>query len=180
MERAVLIQPASHADVAVAARIHAVQMRAYAQEAQLLGAVYFPPLKRTVEDIRTSSESFIAAFRDGALVGALSYWPDDEGFGTNIASLVVDPPFQRRGIGRLLMEHFLAVHPGKSTVQTGIKNVPALTLYAQCGFTEHRRWFVGREPLELIKLRRGREDKSLMSTEPLVAGAPARTSGRGG
>ena len=154
MEAPVLIQALPHAELAVAARIHAVQMRAYVQESALLGVIYFPPLKRTVEDIRTSSESFLGASLDGELVGALSYSPDEEGFGTNIASLVVDPAVQRRGIGRKLLDAFLAIHVGDATVQTGSKNIPALALYSQRGFREYRRWLVGREPLELVKLRR--------------------------
>lgn len=64
IEPAVLVRAAAHTDLAVATRIHAVQMRAYAQEARLLGAVRFPPLERDL--------------------------------GTNIASLVVDPPSQAR------------------------------------------------------------------------------------
>ncbi len=154
METPVLIQALPHADVAVSTRLHAVQMRAYAQEAALLGAIYFPPLERTVEDIRNSSECFLGAFVNGEVVGAVSYCPDDEGLGTNISSFVVDPLFQRQGIGRKLLGAFLAMHAGDTTIQTGMKNIPALALYSQLGFKEYRRWLVGREPLELIKLRR--------------------------
>ena len=56
-------------------------MGAYAQEAQLLGAVDFPPLKRTVEEVRSSTEEFLAAFIGDAMVGVVSVWPDQEGVG---------------------------------------------------------------------------------------------------
>jgi ribosomal protein S18 acetylase RimI-like enzyme len=149
------IEPVDHSALAMAQQLHAVQMSAYAQEAQLLGATYFPPLERIVDEVRTCNEEFVAAFIEDELVGAVSVWPDQEGLGVNIASLVVAPPYQRRGIGRRLLATVLAEHGGGVlTVQTGAKNVPALALYAQAGFIELRRWLVGREPLELVKLYR--------------------------
>jgi ribosomal protein S18 acetylase RimI-like enzyme len=155
MRRSFRIEIVDHRALPIARQLHAVQLDAYAQEARLLGAVYFPPLERTLVDLRTSSEEFLAAFVGDEIVGAVSVRPDEEGMGISIASLVVAPQFQRRGIGRGLMAAVLSLHDsGELTVQTGAKNLPALALYAQVGFVELRRWLVGREPLELIKLRR--------------------------
>ena len=155
MQSAVRVEQVDHRSAASAEQIHRVQMLAYAQEAQLLGAIDFPPLRTTVDDIRTCEEDFFAAIMDDELVGAVSVQPDSEGLGTNIASLVVLPSFQRRGIGRSLMAEVLSRYGGEIlTVQTGAQNGPALSLYAQSGFVELRRWFVGREPLELVKLYR--------------------------
>ena len=149
------IESVDHTKLAIAREVHAVQMIAYAQEAALLGAIYFPPLERTVEEVRSAGESFVAAFIGDQLVGASSVWPDPEGMGINVASLVVSPPFQRQGVGTALIASILATHgEGEMTVQTGAKNLPALSVYARAGFIELRRWFVGREPLELVKLRR--------------------------
>ncbi len=149
------IELVAHETLSIAQQLHAVQMRAYAREAQLLGAFYFPPLERTVDDVRGSTEEFLAAFVENEMVGVISTWPDEEGMGVNIATLVVVPQFQRQGIGRRLMSTVLAAHGGgELTVQTGAKNLPALTLYGQSGFVEVRRWRVGREPLELVKLHR--------------------------
>ncbi len=149
------IELVDHTELLIARQLHAVQMVAYAQEAKLLGAVYFPPLERTVEEVRAAAESFVAAFIGNELVGAVSVWPDSEGIGMNVASLVVSPHCQRQGIGAALMASVLVAHGnGEITVQTGVKNLPALSLYARVGFVELRRWFVGREPLELVKLRR--------------------------
>ena len=149
------IERVDHSQLSVARQLHAVQMIAYAQEAKLLGAIYFPPLERTVDEVRATGESFLAAFIGNELVGAVSVWPDPEGIGMNIASLVVCPQFQRQGIGTTLVASVLAEHGnGEVTVQTGSKNLPALSVYARAGFVEFRRWFVGREPLELVKLRR--------------------------
>nr|WP_283254224.1 GNAT family N-acetyltransferase [Ramlibacter paludis] len=130
-------------------------MRAYAQEAALLGATWFPPLERTVEDVQSSKEHFLAARADGRIAGAIGVEPDPEGLGITIASLVVDPCFQRQGMGRKLLEAVLAAHGDAGlTVQTGARNAPALALYEAKGFVVTRRWLVGREPLELVRLRR--------------------------
>lgn len=149
------IQPVDHGALAIAQQLHGVQMIAYAQEARLLGAIYFPPLERTVEEVRTADEKFLAAFIGEELVGAASVCPDREGTGMCIASLVVAPQFQRQGIGAALLASVLASHgAGEVTVQTGARNLPALSLYARAGFLECRRWQVGREPLELVQLLR--------------------------
>jgi hypothetical protein len=66
------IEPVDHSALAIARQLHAVQMSAYAQEAQLLGATYFPPLERTVDELRTYPEEFVAAFIEDELVGAVS------------------------------------------------------------------------------------------------------------
>lgn len=148
-----------HTAFSVARQLHAVQMVAYAQEAKLLGAIYFPPLERTVKDVRAADESFLAAFMGEELVGAVSVSPDPKGMGMNIGSLVVSPPFQRHGIGTALLARVLATHgAGEITVQTGARNVPALALYMRAGFIEFRRWLVGREPLELVQLLRPPSD----------------------
>lgn len=151
------VEALDHTDLSIAEQIHRVQMAAYDQEAKLLEAVYFPPLSRTVSDIRSSREAFLGARAGEALIGAASVWPDDEGLGLNIASLVVLPNWQRRGAGRALMFELLKRFGGADlTVQTGAKNLPVLALYAECGFVELRRWLAGREPIELVKLlRRG-------------------------
>lgn len=150
-----MVEAVDHRSEHVAHQIHAVQMRAYAQEAALLGAIWFPPLERTVADVLGSTESFLAVFDAGAIVGAIGVEPDPEGVAINVSSLVVDPDFQRRGIGRRLLVAVLAAHGhGDLTVQTGARNAPALSLYESAGFLVIRRWLVGREPLELVKLRR--------------------------
>jgi ribosomal protein S18 acetylase RimI-like enzyme len=144
-----------HTSESIARLIHSVQMSAYAQEAELLGAVDFPPLSATVQDVRTCDEEFIVAYAANQIVGAVSVAPDPEFMGTNIASLVVAPPFQRRGIARRLVAEVLHRYGASTlTVQTGAKNQPALGLYLQSGFVEFRRWRVAQHSLELVKLRR--------------------------
>jgi SAM-dependent methyltransferase/ribosomal protein S18 acetylase RimI-like enzyme len=155
MHPAPRIEPVDHRPLEMARRLHAVQMAAYAQEAKLLDATWFPPLERTVQEVQASDDVFVAAFIGQELAGAISTGPDPEGLGMTIASLVVLPQFQRQGIASALMEAVLSAHGGGDlTVQTGAKNLPALSLYARTGFFEMRRWLAGREPLELVKLLR--------------------------
>jgi ribosomal protein S18 acetylase RimI-like enzyme len=130
-------------------------MLAYAQEAALLGAVRFPPLECTVDDVMAGTETFHAAFAGDELVGAIGISQEAEGGSTSIDSLVVSPEFQRRGAGRALVDAVVARHGhAPMFVQTGAKNAPALALYAQFGFVEVERWLAGEEPLELVRLRR--------------------------
>lgn len=143
-------------DDALARALHAVRQLAYAQEAALLKAHWFPPLNETLDELRASPERFLAAFVGADLAGAIGVEPDPDEPATTIGSLVVAPAFQRRGIARALMMQVLREHgAGVMTVQTGSMNVPALALYASCGFAEFRRWRVGPGgQLELVRLRR--------------------------
>jgi ribosomal protein S18 acetylase RimI-like enzyme len=155
MDKAVRVRRVDHTTPSVAREIHSVQIDAYTQEAELLGTANFPPLSCTVDDIRTSQEEFFVAYHGEDLAGSISVQPEREYSGTNISSLVVAPPYQRRGIARQLMAEVLRLYAADIlTVQTAAKNDPALTLYAQLGFVEYRRWRVGPESLELVKLRR--------------------------
>ena len=148
------IEPLNHQDPAVAAKIHAVLILAYTQEAELLQVRHFAPLDRTPDDIRKSSEYFLGAVEGGQLFGSLSFGPDDEPDQINIGSLVVHPERQRQGIGRsLLAEVFRRGQGLVFSVSTGAKNAPALALYREFGFVVYRNGTIGPEALELVKLR---------------------------
>ena len=89
----------------------------------------------------------LVAVMHGAIIGTAGLET------AKVQAVFVAPDWQRQGIGAALLASVLATHGSRSvTVQTGAKNVPALSLYARAGFLELRRWFVGREPLELVKL----------------------------
>lgn len=138
-----------------ARELHAIQMAAYRQEAALLGAIRSPPLEHTVADIARSTEDFLGAYIAETLVGALSTCRDEEDPGIGIASLVVSPAHQRRGVARALVSTAIGQHVGVGiTVQTAAGNAPALALDAGLGFRECRRWRVDDPPIELVKLRR--------------------------
>ncbi len=149
------IEPLDNGDPSVAKAIHAVQMAAYAQEARLLGAQCFPPLQRTQASIRSRQERFLGAFLGKVLVGTLSLEAGDQSNEINIASLVVAPERQRRGIAWRLVARALRDCESRAvTVSTAARNATALRLYTAYGFVEHSRRLVGPEPIEVVKLRR--------------------------
>ena len=73
------------------------------------------------------------------VIGFCVFEPDDGGSGW-IDNLAIDPPYQRRGLGRWLVESALASIQGKSprdvSLQCDATSSPALTLYGQLGFQE--------------------------------------------
>jgi GNAT superfamily N-acetyltransferase len=139
----------------VAEAIVAVLRPAYAQEARLLGAVDFPPLQRTADDVAASHDFHLGAWVGAALVGALALGPDDETDQLCIGTLVVHPGHQRLGVASALLRDLLLRCEGFTlTVATGAANAPALALYQRFGFVTYRRGVVGNPPIALLKLRR--------------------------
>ena len=121
------VKPVDQHDPEMAERIHVVQMAAYAQEARLVGVRHFPPLERTVHDIQVSEEEYFAAFEGDMLVGVVSVGTDEDPEMKNIASLVVQLARQREGIASRLVQAVLErCGEGRITVQTAVKNLPAL------------------------------------------------------
>jgi len=153
----VRIEAINHRDFEVAAQIRAVLIRAHAQEAELLQVRHVAPLALTVEDIQSGNECYFGASRGEALVGIVSHEPDDEPDQVLVASLVVHPAHQRRGIARSLM--LKALDGGDQmafAVATTALNAPALSLYHSLGFVEYCYGTIGPEKLGLVKLRRAR------------------------
>jgi ribosomal protein S18 acetylase RimI-like enzyme len=114
----------------------ALQRRAYAVEAELIGSEAIPPLNETLAELQACGETFLGALLDGELAGAISWRLED---GTlDIHRLVVDPHRSRQGIGSALVRAALAAEPeaARAIVQTGAENTPARALYLREGF-EH-------------------------------------------
>ena len=68
----IVIAPMDNSAPATARRIHAVQMRAYRQEAALLGVGFFAPLEHTAQDVQASRECYFGAWIGRALAGVVS------------------------------------------------------------------------------------------------------------
>jgi ribosomal protein S18 acetylase RimI-like enzyme len=127
-------------DSATVRALVALQRASYAVEAELIGAPSLPPMREAPEMLRASGETFLGAYRDGALVGAVSF--KREGGTVDIHRLVVDPGAFRAGIATALLDALEEREVGAAhwTVGTGAANVPARTLYERRGFavTEER------------------------------------------
>jgi len=120
----------------VAAAVLELQRRAYGIEAELIGSDEIPALSETLEELQASGETFLGAYLEGILVGAIS-WRVDAGV-LDLHRLVVDPDRFRAGIGAALVRAALAAEPEaeRAIVQTGSSNEPAKQLYRREGFEE--------------------------------------------
>ena len=123
----------------IAEEIRAIFQVSYAVEAKILKAVDFPPLKRTISQFLNSHSEFYAFFIIKNIAGIIEIDSHDDL--THIQSLVVDPKYFRKGIGRKLVQFTLDNYRSKLfTVETGIDNQPAIKLYESFGFQEREQW----------------------------------------
>lgn len=134
-----MIKKLDHTNQAIATKMRIVFQESYAIEAKLLNAVNFPPLQRPLQSYIESTTTFFGYHIKDKIVGIIEVSPKEKT--THINSLVVSPHFFRQGIGRQLMQHILQHFSSKVfTVETGLENIPASTLYKNFGFKEVRQW----------------------------------------
>ena len=137
-----MIQKLDHANVAVAQKIRSVFQVSYAIEADLLKAIDFPPLKRSLVNFLKSETDFYGYFQDDDLAAAVEL--KNENNNTHIQSLVVDPYYFRQGIGEKLVGFiFKTYNTPTFSVETGLANLPARSLYKKFGFIETKQWDTG-------------------------------------
>ena len=123
----------------IAEEIRAIFQVSYAVESEILKAVDFPPLKRTVSQFMDTNSEFYAYYLTRNIAGVIEI--DNHQDITHIQSLVVDPKYFRKGIGRKLVQFILDTYKTKLfTVETGIDNQPAIKLYESFGFQELNQW----------------------------------------
>ena len=122
------------ADTTVAARVLDLQREAYRVEAELIGSSEIPALRESLAQLRSSGETFLGAFLDGVLAGAISW--KLIGDTIDLHRLVVDPHHFRKGVGVALVRAALQSAPTarRAIVQTGAANAPAAALYLREGF----------------------------------------------
>lgn len=150
------------------AQLHGVWIAAYTQEAALLGAIDFPPLRRASSGLLVAGEAAYLANLEGQLAGAVVFHQLPETPSVQIRALVVAPSMQRRGVARALVDAVARQHPSLTLeVSTGVANTPALALYRQFGFCETGRHVVGPESLEIVTLQRPGRD-AVTSTKVLM------------
>ncbi|MDC0459441.1 GNAT family N-acetyltransferase [Crocinitomicaceae bacterium] len=113
--------------------IRRVFQDSYKIEAELLGAVHFPPLSRRIEAFYNCPNDFVGYYEDHKLVAVIEM--KKEVSSMHIQSLVVDPDYFRRGIARKLIQFVLEYYTiTQFTVETGRDNGPARKLYEGFGF----------------------------------------------
>jgi ribosomal protein S18 acetylase RimI-like enzyme len=120
-------------DPVVATRLHALMQAAYTVEAHLLQDDDFPPLRRTQQKLSSAQSRFFGISDGGVLLAAIELVVMHTE--VYIDALVVAPAQFRQGLGTALLQHVLALYPGKTfIVQTGKANFPAINLYHKSGF----------------------------------------------
>jgi ribosomal protein S18 acetylase RimI-like enzyme len=122
-------------DPSTASELLALQRDAYRVEAALIDSDLIPALSETLAELQASGETFVGAFVDDRLAGAVSWKLDDDIL--DLHRLVVAPAHFRRGLGSALLREALAENPAarRAIVQTGAANEPAKALYLGAGFT---------------------------------------------
>ncbi len=134
-----MIQKLNHIDVIIARKIRSVFQVSYAVEADLLNAVDFPPLRRSLANFIKSDTEFYGYFQNKELAAVTEI--KSENTRTHIQSLVVDPYYFRQGIGQKLVAFiFKTYNTPTFSVETGLANLPAISLYKKFGFTETKQW----------------------------------------
>ena len=123
----------------IAKEIRDIFQASYAVEAEMLKAIDFPPLKRTISQFLNSNSEFYAYYLIKNIAGVIEIENHEDL--THIQSLVVYPKYFRSGIGSKLVQSILDNYKSKIfTVETGIENHPAIKLYKSFGFKEQGQW----------------------------------------
>ena len=123
----------------IAKEIRDIFQSSYAVEAEMLKAIDFPPLKRTISQFLNSNSEFYAYYITQDIAGLIEIENNQDI--THIQSLVVYPKYFRNGIGSKLVQFILDTYKSKIfTVETGIDNHPAIKLYKSFGFQEQEQW----------------------------------------
>lgn len=139
----------NHTHPNIAKQLWTVFQQSYQVEADLIGAKEFPPLKRMVSDLQSSSTEFYGYLKNELLAGVieLNHIKDQ----LEICSLVVSPDFFRQGIASQLMYFAMKTFNHElCVVETAVANVPAIKLYERLGFKRSKCWIT---PSQIEKLK---------------------------
>ena len=114
-------------------QVYEIQIAAYRAEAKIIGAIVFPPLHGTRQELADSRDESFVSLQDNRPTGAI--FLEMMASSVLISKLIVAPEFFRRGIAKKLISHCLTLYPQADfEVGTGSANYPALQLYRSFGF----------------------------------------------
>jgi ribosomal protein S18 acetylase RimI-like enzyme len=152
------ISIAAHSDLP---RILAIQKQAYLSEAAIYSDYALPPLVQSLEEIYAEFESktFLKVDVEGALVGSVRIKLVDDT--CLIERLIVDPRFQKRGLGSALLTHAESVFAQASRFElfTGARSAANIRLYERHGYTRFREQALS-PAVTLIYMQKLREQKN--------------------
>jgi ribosomal protein S18 acetylase RimI-like enzyme len=128
------IEQATEKDAEV---ILALQKLAYQSEARRYNDYTLPPLMQTFDEILAdfSRQVVLKAVISGEIIGSVRGYM--EGGTCYIGRLIVNPGFQKQGIGAKLMQHIESRFSNAKRYElfTGHKGEEALSLYKKLGYT---------------------------------------------
>ena len=134
-----MIRKINNKELSIAESLYDIFQASYAVEAELLQAVDFPPLQRTVLEFISSKSDFYAYYYDNNIAGIIEVKSDEDLM--HIQSLVVYPSYFRKGIATKLVQYVIDTYDTKVfTVETGVDNYPAIKLYKNFAFQEQSQW----------------------------------------
>ena len=111
----------------------------YSIESRLLNAIDFPPLNRSISQFTNCESEFHVYKNNDKIIGVIETKNIQNKI--HIQSLVVHPEYFRRGIGSKLVQFTINNNIQQIfTVETGVKNLPAVKLYENFGFIEIDQW----------------------------------------
>jgi len=126
-------------NIDISKKIHSVFQASYAIEAELLKATNFPPLKRSIADFLSSQTAFYGIWNSSDLIAVIEVLNADHT--THIQSLVVDPNHFRKGLAQQLISYVFSNYNSEIfTVETGVDNKPAISLYEKFNFISIKEW----------------------------------------
>ena len=134
-----MITKLEHSSEKIAEQIFTVFQNSYKIEAQLIGALDFPPLSRSTKDIQNSTTQFYGFIENNCLAGVIEIVIENKRL--EIDSLTVNTHYFRKGIAHKLIDYVLTIMAvSEAMVETAVANLPAINLYKKHGFVEFKRW----------------------------------------
>ena len=137
--RHTMINKLDNSNEDVGNKIFKVFQNSYKVEAQLINASNFPPLSRSIKDIKNSETLFYGFYENGCIAGVIEVVV--KGNQLEIDSLTVDPKYFKKGIAGQLISYILDLFEfTEAIVETAVANDPAINLYKKYGFVEFKQW----------------------------------------
>jgi len=88
------------------------------------------------EELKRSQANYFVIEEDGALAGYVGYWEAPQE--AHIITVAMAPAFRKRGLGKRMMDHFLAYAAQKgarlATLEVRESNLAGRRLYEKCDF----------------------------------------------
>jgi len=122
-----------------ASEILSLQKIAYQKEATLYDDCNIPPLTQTLTEIQNEFKTavFLKAILNDRIIGSVRASVNTDT--CMIGRLIVQPEYQRKGIGTLLMQSIESQFPNAKRFElfTGSKSIDNIRLYQKLGYIEY-------------------------------------------